>query len=250
MATQPSNVVPFNLSQIIKAPDTLVLYNPNDFVADGKYNSKDYHFGKNEVVAISGYDVPSTDERGQINGTRHISARDIVLHLVGEDGESGQLGPVGVRPLFVPLDDPANIEKNEAIKASAREKATYAKYVNARNDIKTHEAGVAKARAEGTQIPFTNPDLLSKYEYVRDYEGGAGRPVATHPCDVCNLPCYNEGELLAHKANVHGLDRDGKTGTGGMVQTDVLAKFMENMNALLEKANTKPKRGRPRKAKV
>src|SRR6185436_11330637 len=127
-------------AQLSQKKLALYLYNPSDKPIQGRFDSHDYtlppaneawikvkkgrvvdQYHEPGVLPIYGY-VTSEDKLSPKEQELHpevkvieVTPENIVEHLVGPDGVSGQLGPLGVRRL---VGDP---ELDEILKQDARQ---------------------------------------------------------------------------------------------------------------------------------
>jgi hypothetical protein len=197
---------------ILKPDVQYRLYNPNPKAVEGQHNGRIYR--------IPGRDEHYVDSRGQrfsepgvfpvypYNYTIRLGERTtedkvmtaemIVVHLVGEDGISGQIGGAGVRLLPSGDETLAEAVKRDALEAS-RTKA----YADAGATIAAFEAENAK-RIEYKQTPIQPPPKVKEaYRYRAEVERVSTADLPAFQCPKCYEGIADETKLRAHIAEIH-----------------------------------------------
>lgn len=160
---------------------------------------------KSELEALPPGVRPITDMQTEIHGNKRegkrdkmmLSASDVLVHLLGDNGRSGSCGEWGVRILLGdPRQDPSVIREAED---------TYKKklYAHALARIAAHQKQNEKNVAAGLPPAAPTPELLELYKLdAQAKRGGMTGPI----CDVCHFPTSGDEEMAAHKTEFHGID--------------------------------------------
>jgi hypothetical protein len=194
----------------------LYLYNPQNKVAAGKHNSRDYpippatecwikvkkgrvieSYDQPGVLPIRGYTFMFKETSKAEPVPINVTPEEIVEHLVGPDRMSGQLGPAGVRLLT------GNPELDEIIKRDAREtwlRKTYEDALVLRN---VHEQLVAAAQSKGAPLPGLSPRVRAAYRTISEYESGGGEAAVKHVCPKCADRLKEDADARAHVLAYH-----------------------------------------------
>jgi hypothetical protein len=191
------------------------LFNPSPVAVEGIHNGRFYRvpacdehyvdrtvappqeYPEPGVLPISGYEYNETV--GRVPERRIITAEDIVIHLTGEDGVSGQLGPRGIRLLYTVGD-----ERNDAIKKEALEAYKTKTYEDAGATIAAFEA-MNNKRVEFKQNPMPpTPKVREAYRYRAEVERGDTVQRADFSCPKCYEGITTETLLRDHITELHG----------------------------------------------
>lgn len=182
--------------------------------------------------------------RGSSSYREALSAEQILSHLVGEDGRTGKLGPLGVRCLF-------GDERDELVKEEGRETWELWQYQNDLRAEYAHNKAIQTAKEAGLPPPpptrETREKIARRVAYERD-----SQVVPTHPCPSCQWPCFSEDELRSHDISTH--QRGTLTTEASPVSTEIaelkatVAALQSIVAAALTVNATKARRGRKPKA--
>lgn len=206
----PETVIDYK--SILKPDVQYRLYNPNPKAVEGQHNGRCYR--------IPARDEHYVDSRGQkfpepgvlpiypyMNQVRLgdrtvedrlMTAEMIVVHLVGEDGVSGQIGGAGIRLLPSANDPLAEAVKRDALEAS-RAKA----YADAGATIAAFEAENAK-RIEYKQTPVPPPAKVKEaYRFRAEAERVSEADLPAFQCPKCYEGIPTEEKLRAHISELH-----------------------------------------------
>jgi hypothetical protein len=163
---------------------------------------------------------PIRDYTVMVHGKRYVYlAKDIIKFFCGEDGRSGTLSPLGVRPLFGD-----NGEKDAAARADAEQAWAGGKDGEARQIVTNHEEAVAFARDTGGSVPRPTARVLWAYDWLDSRDAEALLP---YSCAVCNQGFKDERSMLVHTVARHkkhpaaqdaarALNLQGETGNVGV----------------------------------
>ena len=214
------------------------LYNPCPEPVEQDFDSWTYVIPAKGFLEIAGRPShPHPDPRLKGSpGYRDfpIEAKDIVKHLVGEDGRSGKLGQRGVRVLFGDSRDEAVIAEADAAAAEWQYRCDLqTEYAHNKSNTNLKEQGIAPA-----------PPSARVQDAIRrrvEYEKG-NNTRATHPCPECEWPFYSEQEVSSHIESTHKRAVVSAPVSGG---ADVAA--LEAKVELLTRLLTAPKAKRGRK---
>jgi hypothetical protein len=187
------------------------LYNPGTQAVEGRYDGRFYRVPPRDecfvdprtkvkfepgVLPIRGYSY--TRQEGRELKSYTITAKDIVTHLTGEDGISGQIGGAGVRLLPPPGDPMADLIKQEALEANERKT-----YEDAGHTIAAFEAMNAK-RIEMKQPPLPpNPKQREAYRYRSAVDAKGSVQQAAFTCPRCFDGVPSETALREHIETLH-----------------------------------------------
>lgn len=183
--------------------------------------------------------------RGSSSYREALSAEQILVHLVGEDGRSGKLGPLGVRCLF-------GDERDELVKEEGREAWKLWQY---QCDLKAeyaHNKAVQNAKEHGQPPPVPTRETRERMSRRAAFERES-QVVASHPCPSCNWPCFSEQELSSHDQTTHQRG-SAVEATASPVSTEIaelkatVAALQSIVAAALTVNATKARRGRKPKA--
>ena len=253
-----------NLSEIIRRPDVMYVYNPADRDIEQDVGGCTLVFAKAEddrfghgagvtpVKGMTWYYRVGRDQTLQVkaNGGGAWDAGMVMEFLVGPDGRSGALGACGIRPLT------GIAERDVLIKAEAKKAWSEKRYFDARSKVRSHEDAVETARKSGRERPAHSKAVEEAYRIVKEYEDGGYAPVARFICEVCNKGVYSEGEKQRHMEDAHYQtlpQTAAPVAASSDALVNVLAEIMKGQQAVVElltkKAEPK-KRGRPKKAEV
>lgn len=243
----------------------LYLYNPSDKPIQGRFDSHDYtlppaneayikvkkgkvvdQYHEPGVLPVYGY-VTSEEKLNPKEAEKHpevktieITPEAICAHLVGEDGLSGQLGPLGVRRL---VGDP---ELDSVLKEDARRTWLLKQYEDDVALITAHEQVVAVAAASAKPTPFLTPRVREAMRRRAKYEQGGGDDYAKFVCPKCGDRLKEEMDVRAHVTayhTQHAVDILGKLGIGALeVRPDVSPVVDEELPSPVKRGP-----GRPRK---
>jgi len=263
-----------DLKDILQEPDVLYCYNPSNKVLEGKCDGTDYIFcpeSCREPRCISqgrhnvgpGYSpVRGTSrvwkKKNVIDKVYPLSAKEIVSFLCGPDGRSGPLGIAGLRPMT------GRPEQDELIRADAKKAWRQKRFMDAQTIIRAHEAKMALSKSDPNILPpDVTPQVRDAYETVQEERMAGNAPLASHPCEKCNSPFYNEHQLAVHMKDVHQVQEKQQQGIEALIpvlaqlvqakqesKPDVNEELLAQIKALTEKVTAleaRPKRGRPRK---
>lgn len=197
---------PIDFSEITRSPVQYELYNPDpDNEVHADFNGEPYTFPRagEKHVGVNPYTLQKEEYpepgvcpiRDDLRRREHpVTAKDIVKFFCGEDGRSGVVGVLGIRPLF---GDP---KRDEAVKAEA-----FAALVARRDEetaiaIQNHEMAVAAAREAGDAPPRPSMQVLHAYDWrdLRETE-----QMVRVSCPICNHGFREESEMYAHVVARH-----------------------------------------------
>jgi hypothetical protein len=196
-----------DLSTLIAPKPVYRIYNPAAREVSCDYASKTWRIPAKSTLAITDTRVRGNDKEPPVL----LDARSILIALVGEDGRSGKLGELGVRPLFGDArDDLVKQEADEAHKENHYQVCLGIKLTHMSRIAKEREAGVAP----------TPPSLRVReaMEYVAKVERERGLTGAA-TCQECGWALATEADLKAHIANIHPEKAQNGFGEARPVQT-------------------------------
>jgi len=170
-----------DLSPLVAPVGTLILYNPHKESVFGSYNGETY-------------EVPPGV--AEVKAKRPMTPLILLKHFCGDDGRSGKLSDIGVRPLY---GDP---EKDAPIIAEADQIHEDWFFNQALGMKLAHMARIAREKEAG--VPLTVPDARTRaaMQYVLEVEKKRGE-LGAFTCPHCAWPVATEADLNYHVLNFH-----------------------------------------------
>lgn len=197
-----------DFTEVIRPQRVRELYNPNpEAPVQFAYNAEVYTlppadkllqlrdpFTRRKMTWPKPGVLPLYDIRFSVRGQRfQILADELVEVACGRDGRSGQVGVLGVRPLF-------GDERDEDVMLEAAEAFGVRRDVEALDRTRTHENNVAAARANGDVPPRPTQQIMLDYDWLARRDLSRSLRFA---CEVCNLGFREEQEMLIHTLAHH-----------------------------------------------
>lgn len=186
MSTQTLDLTELALPKVVYR-----LYNPAPYEQCQDYGAKTWRLPAKGVLEIHDILVRGNDKAPP----QILPAKDIRIALVGEDGRSGKLGSMGVRPL---LGD----ARDEAIKAEADAAFAENQYQVMLGVKLAHMSRVAKERENGVAPSPPDKRVREAMEFVAKIERERGLTGAL-TCQDCGWALQSEKDMEAHVANIH-----------------------------------------------
>jgi hypothetical protein len=224
------SVAAIDYRQFIEPVVEYRIYNPSLTPIEAMHNGRVYRVPGREQfyfdpITRRNYDEPGVlPIRGYVDKVRvgreiedrPITAREIVVHLTGEDGVTGKLGVSGVRLLPPPEDERAEMVRQEAL--AANEAKTYA---DAGYTITAFEAMNAK-RIEAKQPPLPpNKRQEEAYAYraMVDAKGSVKHEAFT--CPRCFKGLQTAQATRDHINELHAPWADSLIKTAGVAENEI-----------------------------
>ncbi len=169
-----------NFSDLVQPVVQYRLFNPGDKEVEFDFGAETFRIPPNGELLVR-------DRRSD------LAARDIVIFAVGENGEGGRVGGIGVRPLF-------GDGRDTEVKRMARQSWLEAQYLAARAIVHAHERAVALAQETGTEAPRPTSKVLEAYKMMAEHENLANFAAS---CPICNLGFHDAKEVDGHIMAIH-----------------------------------------------
>ena len=232
----------FDFRTVLSPKTRLNAFNPSHVDIKKDFNGNTYTFPAEGVCVIEDIAGKKWNSEGRTEDFP-ISASEIAIHFVGEDGRSGHLGPLGVRILS---GDPV---VDEQIKEEAYRVCKERMYINDVNIRNAHMAAVRVAKEGGNPPPTPERYVIEAMQRIEQYEAG-GNTALPFSCPDCHMPFLNAEEVPRHQEAQHKTAPVAQAASPSSDVTDLknMVADLARSVAALAAANAPKKPGRPRKA--
>lgn len=195
--------MPINYSEIVSPARPYLIYNPAPYEIVKDYagytfrwppNFEDRGYGPG-VLAVGELKIRGQHDQKYRHAMEMVSAQTVAKFFVGEDGLSGTLSPMGVRPLFgdnrdadVRLEADAAFRKHQEVE-----------------DLRltsTFMGAVERMKQQGMTPPPPGPEIMAAMERQRINRAERGGIGAMH-CPKCAWALATKEDLDAHTYHYH-----------------------------------------------